>query len=61
MNRRLPATFEGPVLLRRWPLCKLEAFLLRSINGDLRLTLADAGFHYCQRYFSKKNSVWDDS
>ena len=34
---------------------KLDAFLLLSINGDLRLTLADVGFHYnCQRYFSKR-------
>ena len=44
------------ILLRRQPLCKLDAFLLLSINGDLRLTLtlADTGFHYCQRYFSKR-------
>ena len=42
------------ILLRRRPPCKLDAFLLLSINGDLRLTLADAGFHYCQHYFSKR-------
>ena len=33
---------------------QVKRFLLLSINGDLRLTLADTGFHYCQRYFSKR-------
>ena len=43
-------------ILRRRPLCKLDAFLLLSINGDLASsnTIADAGFHYCQRYSSKR-------
>ena len=39
------------ILLRRQPLCKLKAFLLLSTNRDLRLTLDDAGIHYCPRYF----------
>ena len=44
------------ILLCRRPLCKLYryAFLLLSINGDLRRTVADAGFLYCQHYFSKR-------
>ena len=53
-NESLPSENCAYILLRRRPLCKLDAYLLLSINGDVRLTLANAGFHYCQHYFSKR-------
>ena len=33
---------------------QVRCFSAATINRDLCLTLADAGFHYCQRYFSKR-------